>query len=203
MQIIFKEGIKLDKHLLGTLGMLTLILVVGFVSATFSVPAVEPGKGGLRYGSTVCIEYKDGKSGESRLISCSHNTLTNNGKDTIEDVLNSTHGANINTIALCNSSNTSADGLGNGCTQPLVTDNNLTGEYKACGLSRAAGTLTDQGNGNFSEAYTFTATCNSLVTNVTGIFNATGNLYFAGNNFTSVTLQSNDQLTVTWYIWVS
>jgi hypothetical protein len=137
--------------------------------------------------------------------------LTNAGKNLIQDYL---IGAGATTtevkyIALCNTTNhTDEGGLGDGCAQPAVGETYLKGEYFACGLSRAAGTLTveESSAGNFSYAKTFTASCNSLEINVTSIFNASAGAtqaYFAGNNFTGVTLETDDQLTVTWYIWVT
>jgi len=188
----------MNKPLLGTLA-LGLVLVILSVSSMFSTHVTNPSEGGLKYGSSVCIE----KNGE--LVSCGENTLTNAGKNLIQDYLIGAERTNISYIAVCNSTNVSGDGGGNGCAQPAVGDTLLEGEYSYCGLTRASGALTDQGTGNFSYAYTFTATCDSLVTNVTGLFNSTSKLgtYFAGNNFTSVTLQTDDQLTVTWYVWVT
>ncbi len=188
----------MNKYLLGILG---LVFLIGSVSAILSTHVTNPSEEGLKYNSKVCIE----KNGE--LIQCSPNTLTNVGKNLIQDYLTGSQTTEVKYIALCNTTNTSGDGGGNTCAQPAVGDTVLAGEYHDCGLSRAAGTLSDQGTGNFSYAKAFTATCNSLETNVTSIFNSStvgaAASYFAGNNFTIVTLETDDQLTVTWYIWVT
>lgn len=188
-----------------SLGILGLILIIGCVSLIFSTNVntsyLIPSKGSI-YHSKVCVQ----KNGE--LVSCGPNTLTDVGKNMIRDQLTGTNTMNISWIALCNSTNVTADGGGNGCVQPATSDTVLLGEYKSlCGLNRSQGTFARLNNGNFSYANTFTATCNNLVTNVTSIFNSsttgTATAYFAGNNFTSVTLQTNDQLTVTWYVWIA
>jgi len=189
----------MDKSLLGILG---LVLFIVSVSAIFStqVNVINPSGKGLKYGSNVCVH----KNGE--LVQCGPNTLTNAGMNFIEDQLISSTVSNISFIALCNTSNVSTDGGGDGCKQVTTASTVLNGEYQTCGLERAQGTYASEGTGNFSYAYTFTSGCNNLVTNGTGLFNDTNGIsgiLFAANNFTSVTLQTNDQLTVTWYVWVT
>lgn len=189
----------MNKPLWGILGLI-LFVELGLVSMVFPLHEVNPSEGGLNYGSSVCIH----KNGE--LIDCKPNTLTDIGKEMIETLLTTTNGAVLDTIALCNSTNVTGDGGGDGCEQPQAGDTYLDGEYYSCGLARAAGSLADQGTGNFSYAHTFTATCDGLMTNVTALYNKTGavgSTYFAGNNFTGVTLDTDDQLTVTWYVWVN
>ena len=147
---------------------------------------------GLSYGSAVYI-YKNGE-----LISQSENLLFTGGNETVETALTGGTIGTVQNITLCDAST--------GCGEPLIGDGSETwNEYTDCGLSGALGTITDQGTGNFSVANTFTSTCDGKIVNVTRISNATASagVYFAGNNFTSVTLQTADQLTVTWYIWIS
>lgn len=97
-------------------------------------------------------------------------------------------------------------------------------DYAANGLQPAAGTVQDVSAsngatqldpGNVSITKTFTCTsCSSTPINATGLYNDTtvsaaagnnsnvGNLHmFAEANFTVATLQTNDQINVTWYIW--
>jgi len=188
----------MNKPLLGTLA-LGLVLVILSVSSMLSTHVTNPSEEGLKYGSSVCVEKND------ELVSCGENTLTDAGKNLIQDYLIGAARTNISYIAICNNTNTSADGGGDSCAQPAVGNTVLAGEYFACGLTRASGTLTDQGTGNFSYAYTFTSLCDDVVSNVTGLFNSTSGLgtYFAGNNYTNVTLQTDDELTVTWYVWVT
>lgn len=103
---------------------------------------------------------------------------------------------------------------------------NLTGSNSGCmdfganGLQPATGTVSDVygspfdfGNVSISKTFTCTA-CSSTTINATGLYNDTtftaaqgnnsnvGNLHmFAEANFTAATLQTNDQINVTWYIW--
>jgi len=119
-----------------------------------------------------------------------HNVLTNAGAEAIEDILgqNTAFGA-FNYIGLCNATA--------GCTTPSVTDTTIDNEYTTAGLTRAVGTYYDNANGNWTISKTFTATADSLETNVTGLYNqATGGTLLATNSFTLATLQTNDQLTV-------
>jgi len=198
----------MNKSLLGIFGLIFCIGIVGLVYSAFpttsnlSLNLIGPSEGGPRYHSNVCIQKN------SEPAQCSHNVLTNAGKSLINDVLTGTKQTEVKYIALCNLTNVSADTGGNACVQPAAANTLMLGEYKLCGLARAAGTLTvpTTSDGNFSYSKTFIATCDNLQTNVTAIFNSTqgsGDAYFAGNNFTAVTLQTNDQLTVTWYIWVT
>jgi len=84
-----------------------------------------------------------------------------------------------------------------------TTDTSLANEWASCGLTRGAGVYTDIGTGNWSLSKVWTATGACLV-NTTGLFNATsGDTMFAENNFTTVSLQANDQINVTWTIWVT
>ena len=141
-----------------------------------------------KYHSMVCV-WKNGE-----LVECKHNVLFDSGKDLIKTILgDSGSGGPVKTIALCNASA--------GCAEPTAAGTETYNEFSSCGLAPATGTYSSNGVGNWSIQKTFTATCDDLVTNVTRIGN--GTTYFAGASFTSVTLQTNDQLTVTWTIWVS
>jgi len=141
-----------------------------------------------KYHAMVCV-WKNGE-----LVGCKHNVLFTSGKNLIKTILGDTgSGGPVKVIALCNASA--------GCAEPTVSGSETYNEFSSCGLAPAEGTYTSNGDGNWSIQKTFTATCDDLVTNVTRIGN--GTTYFAGASFTSVTLQTNDQLTVTWTIWVS
>jgi len=80
------------------------------------------------------------------------------------------------------------------------------GNITSCGLTQVRTLVWDVvsgQNGNVTNATTWTSTCDNHVVNTTGLV-TNSEMYFAGNNFsTSVTLQSNDQLTVTWYVWIT
>ena len=74
-------------------------------------------------------------------------------------------------------------------------------------MTRAAGTVGDPaGEGNVTIYHTFTAAagCTDILTNQTGLFNAsTADTLLAVNTFSTVTLQPSDQLTVNWSIQVT
>lgn len=151
---------------------------------------------GVKYKATVCtnIIRADGTIEE---VKCSHNLLTNVGKEHIEGIIGQGwSGGSVVQIGLCNASI--------GCSTPAVGDTTLENEYGAGGLSRSAGTYGSLGTGNWSVQKIFTATASSLQTNKTGIFNASsGGTLFAENTFTLATLQTSDQLNITWIISVT
>lgn len=152
----------------------------------------------IQYKAQVCV-YKtpwlEDHYGERELVDCSHNVLYNTGQNMTRDLLGG--GGNfIRNISLCN---TTAF-----CTAPVAAGTETFTTYANCGLNSTQGTYAPLATtaGNWSIYTTFTATCNSLDINATRLSNATGSL-FAGNSFTLVTLQSNDQLTVNWTIGVA
>jgi uncharacterized membrane protein len=125
-----------------------------------------------------------------------HNLITNAGKDFISAQLGSTspgtNGANF--IAL--SSNTAA---------PAAGDTTLTGEITTGGLARAQGTYAHTtGTSTYTVTNTFTATASHTAVQKAGLFTAsTAGTMMAENTFTSVSLASGDQLTITWTITLS
>ena len=145
----------------------------------------------LVYNSQVCI------SKNNELIECNSNVLTTNGSNLIKLVLGSgTSSSAIDYIALCNATA--------GCGSASASSTTLENEYAGGGLERAQGDYSSNGDGNWTISETFTATADNLLTNKTGIFNATsGGTLFAENTFTLVTLQTNDLLTINWTIWVT
>lgn len=152
----------------------------------------------INYHSDVCkvITRADGTV---EPMECSHNLLTNAGKNAIRSALTSSDGIAFNYIALCNAT---ASGS---CTAADAGDTALDNEFAAGGLERAAGTLLSlPAAGNWSYSKTFTATADNMVTNSTGIFNgSSGQTLLAENTFTTSTLQTNDQITINWSIWVA
>jgi len=141
----------------------------------------------LIYHSNVCV-YKNGE-----LISCSPNVLTNAGKELIEAYLS--QGGTLGAVKYI--------AVGNG-TAPSASSTSLDNEITDCGLARAAGTYSNVGTGNWSFSYTWTCTCDGVTVNTTGIFNASsGGTMLAGNSFNPSTLYTNDELTVTWRLWVT
>lgn len=177
--------------------LLVAVLWFGFSGSNTRSPAeLQEGKfTAIGYSSAVCKEVirADGKKED---LGCRHNLFTNYGKNITRDLLGTySNLAAVNYIALAN--NTSA---------PAATDVSLSGEYTACGVSRAAATYNTQAasHGNWSMSKVFTSTCDSVVVVETGLYNSSsGNTLFAETGFTNATLQTNDQINITWFIWVT
>lgn len=167
---------------------------LNIVTTTTSTAAAS----GIAYHSAVCklVTRADGSVED---LGCSHNLFANQGKNITRDLLGSYSSlAAVNVIGLGNGSGAvgSATNL-----QGLISDSN-------CQLQAQAGTfaVTDTSVGNWTIQKQFTNLCTSVVVNSTAMYNNTAagvNNYFAANNFTSTTLTTNDQITITWYIWVS
>lgn len=142
----------------------------------------------LQYHSNVCV-YKNGE-----LLECSHNLLYNNGKNMIRNLIGSSSGAIIN-MSLCNASA--------GCGSPAVDNSETYNLLAGCNFTSTQGTYsTLAGNGNWSIYKTYVSTCDSVVLNTTRLFNASGSL-FAGNSFTTTTLNNGDTFTENWTAYVS
>ena len=170
-------------------------LLVALVAVTlYSFPLVttrETAKK-LSFNSVVCVYKNDEQVGE-----CTHNTMMNTGLNWTRDLIgNAGASGAVNVI-----------GLANGTSAEVATLTDLNARITDCGLQLIAGTYTVQtvSQGNWSISKVFTSTCANEVVNTTGLYNSTApGTMFAGKNFeASVTLQSSDQLNVTWYVWVS
>lgn len=176
------------------LSIFAIYLIVANVST--SIPSVQSGDS-LHYAANVCkqVVRADGTREEAE---CSHNILYNTGRNITRDKLIGTAGVAITNITLCNAST-----AGTGCATPVAAGNEAYTEFIECGLkSNSAGTasvLEDQ-PGNWTVWKTFTSTCNNMLVNVTRLGN--NSVYFAGNSFTLVTLQTSDSLTVNWTIYL-
>jgi len=187
------------KILVSSVVMFAFILfgfVFGYFYSIYSssniTPSYEAGVPMLHVGN-LCAQVIRA-DGTKEPVVCNHNQFPNSGRNMTRDYLNTGTGLlNITVIA-----------AGNVTTSQTVTENWLNGEYANCGFIKAAGTITALGSGNWSIAKTFTSTCADVVVNGTALMNGTnvGNYTFAMGNFTSATLQSADQLTVTWFVWV-
>lgn len=176
-----------------------MILALAILAIVFSVPASQGTNNqgqSIQYHASVCktLIYPNGTR---QSLGCSPNVLFNTGADAIMTYL----GTNTKTdgqpvkIALCNATA--------GCATPTAAGTESYHEFTSCGLTSATGTYNSNGVGNWSIAHTFTASCNNLVTNVTRLeFNGT-TVYFSGNNFSTTTLQSTDELSINWTIAVS
>jgi hypothetical protein len=154
----------------------------------------------IKYGSSVCT-YVTRADGSIEDNGCHHNLLTNAGKNAIRSALTNAGTPAFKYIGLCNAS------YGGNCNGTNAGDTSLYNEFPAgvTGLNRTnEATYLALGTGNWSYSRTFVAGADDMVTNKTGIFNATsGDTMLAVNTFTTSTLQTNDQITINWSIWVA
>lgn len=175
-----------NKVIFGVLGIISLLLIISIFSFSISPTTTSQS---IDYHGSVCV-YKNGE-----LVDCNDNVLYNSGANLTRDSLGiGSNGAVLN-ISLCNATA--------GCGTPVAAASETFNEYTTCGLAEIAGSYSNLGQtGNWTVSHTFTASCDNLEVNVTRLGNDTGT-NFAGNSFTLVTMQTNDQLTINWSISVS
>jgi hypothetical protein len=148
----------------------------------------------ITYHSNVCKQITRA-DGTIESPECSHNLLYDSGKELIEAYLGDTGGATdeVDQISLCDASV--------GCQTPVAGASETFNAITDRGLEEATGTYSSVGgNGNWTISHTFTAT-GSVSTNVTRLQNTAGT-NFAGNNFTLANLENQDQITISWNIFV-
>jgi len=179
-------------------------LVVGLLSIsnlTVNRVVEAPSATGIMYNNMVCKTVKR-VDGTVENLGCSHNIFTNQGKNMTRDMLTNYTGLGaVNVIAVGNCTVAPTCGA-------LATETTLSGEWTTCGLGRSQGdyTVAVTSMGNWTIQKQFTSTCNNAYVNDTALSNATSAssaFSFAIANFTTTTLQSGDQITITWYIWVT
>lgn len=148
--------------------------------------------------SAVCVYVNNEQVGP-----CTHNLVTNQGLNWTRDKLSGVSSASGSATSLA---------LGNTTSAEVAALTSLPGQINDCGLTPVAGTASTVGSsvGNYSVTYLWVSSCNSETVNTTALYNqsAPGTscgsncTMFAGKNFAApVTLQSGDQLNVTWYVW--
>jgi hypothetical protein len=184
--------------------VIAAILIAFMTVVIYSFPMSQTSKDSsqLAFHSAVCI-YKN-----NELIGpCTHNAMMNIGLNFTRDRLFGTSGGgagNVNVIV-----------LGNGTQGDAVaTATTLSGQINDCGLVPTVSSNTQVVTGSIANASTtvlWTSTCNGVIVNQTALYNQsapgtscaiTNCTMFAVKNFSSsVTLQSSDQLNVTWYVW--
>ena len=203
-----------DRRLL----IVPVIAILGFALGMQVVPSftatsvVSNDEGIIKYWSNVCTTKIDGKTGETTLLGCSHNLFTSGGQNQTRDALSGAFARTDWARFIGVSNDTPICGAA-ACTKTSgANSTNLTWEVGDCGLSRAAATYSTNltaGVWFLEKVFTVNSSCSSTIAvNATGLFNVTtigtaGITYFAGNNFTTASLQTNDQLNVTWSIAVS
>jgi len=202
-------------RLFASLVFLLSIVAFVFVASNFSMTLVAP-VSGSKPGSTITYKGISCVYLNGQLWECSENLFTRKGQNLTREAL--LGGGNVirnatEFIAVGNASDSvirSANG---------VVGQSLLGEYTArnstCGLTRAAGTIRNVTGGctesscagNWSIMNEFTSTCDSTLVNTTGLYaddyTVDNNTLFAENNFTSATLQTNDKINVTWFVFVT
>ncbi len=142
----------------------------------------------VKYTSKVCVSV----NGE--LKGCTHNVLTDSGRQMIKNFLRglTPQTANISVIA-----------LGNG-SAPTASSTVLDSEITGCGLDNVTAINNNINNTAWDLSYQWTSTCDNIVVNTTAIFNATadgiGSTMFAGATITSSTLQNTDKIQVNYTI---
>lgn len=183
------------------IGLMGLLAAVGVGIMAFSLGGIvgnvvlssssvqNPSGQQVKYGSMVCVYHNNEE------VYCSPNTLTDTGKNLTASRLTGEVADAMNYIA-----------VGNG-TPVNSSTVFLEDEIAECGLTRTQdSSAVNIGDGNWSYSVQFTSTCNGILVNTTVLYNNTagGDTAFAGDTFGSdVTLQSNDQLNVTWYVFVT
>jgi len=172
-----------------------LIAVIGvFAFSMMAAPGMDnPDSISIEYNSNVCKTVTRA-DGTVEATECNHNLLYDTGKELIELYLGNGSSGNADWIGLCNA--TSA------CGEP-VADSSEAYTALTGGLSRTQGEYSsvDGSDGNWTISNKFTAT-GSVSTNVTHLETSAG-VEFAGNSFTLVSLENDDELSIEWNIWVS
>lgn len=125
-----------------------------------------------------------------------HNLVTNDGIDFL-------HAQGYGTSPGSNGANYIA--LSTDATAPAATDTTLTGEITTGGLARTQGSVSHTaGTTTTTIQKTFTATATHTGVQKSGLFDAaTGGTLVHEATFSSVNLEANDQLQVTWTITLS
>ena len=173
------------------LGIFLVLLGVLIISSGTNIPGLSSGQG-INYESEVCV-FKN-----NELVQCDHNVLYTDGGEAIKEAIgNGVANGAFQNISLCNSST-----AGVGCGGVTAGQSEAYNLFSAGGLTQSQGTYFSNGNGNWTISKTFTATASSLTTNVTKLSNVTGS-NLSGNSFTAVTLNTDDQITINWTIWVT
>ncbi len=206
------------------LGITTLTIGIVLIATNFLVtPSTTSATSGVEgetitYHSAVCkkVTRTDGRVDD---FGCSKNLFTRAGMNYTRDQLSGPSASVtdmnypgtgvIRVIGIANASGTQClPGQG-------TTNTTLCGELTLCGLGRgAADAVRVNGSspfgtaGNWSITREFTYSCGGTADiNATGLFNSTTandtrEVFFAQNTFTTATLNQNDKINITWFIWV-
>jgi hypothetical protein len=196
--------IKMDKKrmigILAIVGIATAFAVYGgaYVGNLVATGGSSLGDIGqpVKYGSMVCA-FKNGE-----LVGCHHNALTDVGKIHVTNRLINGASAATSYIAVGNCSGATCAGAS---SQILPQEINASTGCPNFNAYNDVTPITNATKGLWIWSALWTADCSNLVVNETGIYNgSSARTLFAAANFTSpVTLQTNDQLNVTWVVYVA
>lgn len=198
------------------ISLIAVVSVIGFVFLANNFTLVpksltlastsEDGGSFIKYGASLCI-YVNGEE-----LECKKNLFTDFGKNlTRAALIGSTDitgaaATNITEyIALANCTTTAITG------EQVDICGSASGVWSTCGMSRAAATQRNTTSncqlatcpGNWTVTNEFTSTCANVTINATGLYDqSAGSNLFAQANFTTATLETNDKINITWFIWV-
>jgi len=180
--------IKLEHLAIPVVALLILGLSLSLTSNT-PVSSTE----GLKYNGMVCVGAT--LNGSYHDLGCTHNLITTAGKTLMQNVIGGQQ-VNMNATRIAVANSTAAQ---------TAADTTLQGEWTTCGLAKTPGTYATTGTaGAWNVTYQWTSTCDNVIVNATGLYNDTfTNQLFAETTFTSVTLQTNDRINVTWGLTIS
>jgi len=188
-----------DKYIFGLVVIATTLFATLSIVSDVLVGSTPLYGTSMTYNTMVC-KVITRANGEVIDLGCSHNLVTNDGKDFLKNCLGQ-GGCGANAFVTLAIANCTSGVAGDGSDSTLCSGD----EYTTCDLGPAAGTYKSAGTGAWNVTYTWTAssTCSVLPVNATGLYNATSGTLLAENAFTDVTLQGLDQINVTWGIWVT
>jgi hypothetical protein len=181
-----------EKYIFGLVVIATTLFATISMVSDVLVGSSPMSGASLTYNTMVCI-YKNGE-----LIQCSHNLVTNDGKDFLKSCLGT---------ASCGASAFTNLTLAN-CTNSVTgTDSTLCNgqDWTSCSVGPGDGVgavYKSAGTGAWNVTDTWTSSCDDVNVSATGMYN-NGATLLAENTFTPVMLQTNDQINVTWGIWVT
>lgn len=199
------------------ISLIAVVSVIGFVylannftlvpkSLVLTSASSEDGSSLIKYTGALCV-YVNGKQHE-----CKKNIFTDFGK-------NLTRAALIGSTDITGAAATNITeyiALAN-CTTTAITGEQVDicgsagGLWSTCGMSRVAATQrntttgcsTTTCPGNWTVTNEFTSSCANVTINATGLYDSSaGSNLFAQANFTTATLENNDKINITWFIWV-
>lgn len=182
-----------------SLALATSVAFVAGGSATglFADGASSASDEGLQWENHIIVE----KNGD--VVWEGHNVLTDQGKNWIRSQIAKVTGGDH---LAKDSTNATYIAVGNG-TAPSAGDTALDKEIQKAGLSRAAGSVTTYGPGEFQVQNTFTASSDVGIVNTTSLnwgSTAGGTSLVSGSSFsTEANILADDSLTVTHNITIS